>query len=1275
VIHKIKKATRHLLLVLLIVMAISLSVARFFLLGVENYKTALENKIYELTEIQLEIGTLAANMRGFNPEIVLKNIHLVDSESRRKSPVKLEQLRLGINLLDLIFTQQLLPSSWVTLVGVELSIVRNEDGSLSIVGLNSAESEQPFWLLKGRRYEVLKSKITWLDKQRHAEPLKFEHIDLLIKNEISSEKHEIHLISQLPESIGESLRVSMTVQGNVFEKDNINGLVYIKGKDLKLAEVLTGAYPLGLEIIEGNGDFELWSQWEKSKNIALTGNVQATNLSIQKQTNKKKKTFKIDQLRTAFNVSKLVSGWQLGVSDFNMQTAEKEWPAANFKVSANHELTQLAASIEQLDLQQLSELAQFFVPLAQEQKDLLTGLGLQGQIKGFSGYLNTEKNSYAINGNVENIFTSSFAAFPQIKNFTASIQGTHEKGIIGLNTLQASLFFPNLFKTDFSIKQLSGLLRWEQQVNRWLIASDKLVLDVKDAETESKLTVAIPKNDDAVFMDLQSVFSKLNDVSAIPEYYPASIMSKDALSWLDNAFISGRIEQGGLLVYGELNQYPFLDGQGVFEVLLDAKELELNVAPGWPHLKNVTAEVLFQKDSLTVTAQHAEVYGLDINHVLVEIPSFENSDYLLVDGLASGNVADGLTFLQHTPMHATVDDFLDAVKVSGEMKLELDFKVPFIDGLKAEVNGLASLQQAKLNIKAIDLKVTELTGDLSFTEKGLFSKKIDAKALGYPVTIEVDSKNLKTEVKVQGKTSVTQLQKQFSFISAELLTRGQLKGDSHYQVKLDLPTGKNKAATVKLTSKLVGISSGLPGLLKKESHEKKALTVNLTLNDNALLPLSLNYSDELKVKMRVDKKSNNMYSAHIVYGNGKAIMPTRSGVKLDIKQNTFDIAEWMSLFQMEGKSSGLAFNKVSFMTHDLQWGKQHYGAFEMAMKRFDQKWQGSLSCSVAKGAFIFPLNRKVKDKIKLEMAYVNFSELMKIDFQGRGVSSEEVPLIDVFSEQLFWNGADLGSLDISTERIVKGIRFKKIHIMAKDHKIKMSADWIKQDKGSLTSFHGALSAEDIGTLLMKVGMANDLKDANASIEISGQWPKSPYQFSLDAVNAEIDLELKSGRISSIEPGIGRILGFIAMEQWLKRLTLNFGDLYKEGLSFNTITGWFKVRQGKVTTKDLLVDAIPARIKIAGEADLVTETLDYSISVVPKSSGAVPIAGTIVSRIAGTITQALTSDYKEGYFFGSKYQVTGKWDNMKVTAMHEQDGLLKKTWTGLTDFSWVESIAE
>jgi uncharacterized protein YhdP len=148
-----------------------------------------------------------------------------------------------------------------------------------------------------------------------------------------------------------------------------------------------------------------------------------------------------------------------------------------------------------------------------------------------------------------------------------------------------------------------------------------------------------------------------------------------------------------------------------------------------------------------------------------------------------------------------------------------------------------------------------------------------------------------------------------------------------------------------------------------------------------------------------------------------------------------------------------------------------------------------------------------------------------------------------------------------------------------------------------------------------------------------------------------------------------------MEQWVKRLSLDFSDVYRQGLAFDQVKGHFKIKDGLAYTDDLTIDAVAATFNIAGFANLANKTLDQRVAVVPKSSGAVPIAGTIVDGIASLITKAVTDDYQEGYFFGSKYQLSGAWGDVAVTPLSEEDGLISKTWRGLTDFSWMEKIVE
>lgn len=124
------------------------------------------------------------------------------------------------------------------------------------------------------------------------------------------------------------------------------------------------------------------------------------------------------------------------------------------------------------------------------------------------------------------------------------------------------------------------------------------------------------------------------------------------------------------------------------------------------------------------------------------------------------------------------------------------------------------------------------------------------------------------------------------------------------------------------------------------------------------------------------------------------------------------------------------------------------------------------------------------------------------------------------------------------------------------------------------------------------------------------------------------------------------------------------------MNIRLTTGRFRLQNGILWSDNFVIDAIPAKVTLVGEIDLVQKNLTQEVLVIPKSSGAVPIAGTIVGSIMTAIVQTLTGEYEEGYYLRSKYRLTGTWDQLEITSLHEQDGLLNKTWRGLTDFSWL-----
>jgi uncharacterized protein YhdP len=290
--------------------------------------------------------------------------------------------------------------------------------------------------------------------------------------------------------------------------------------------------------------------------------------------------------------------------------------------------------------------------------------------------------------------------------------------------------------------------------------------------------------------------------------------------------------------------------------------------------------------------------------------------------------------------------------------------------------------------------------------------------------------------------------------------------------------------------------------------------------------------------------------------------------------------------------------------------------------------------------------------------------------EGQDSTTSSIPSLTVSSDKTLWKDADFGRFVMNAERIPGGLLFNRFELQGKDQILTLTGDWKTDGNHSKTQAKGRLELIKGGELLTRLGISTNLTETSGVLDFDLFWNATPYRFSIQDLQGFADINFKSGRILSVEPGFGRVLGILAMAQWFKRLQLDFSDVYQEGLTFDSITGRFNLANGKATTDNLIVDAVPAKISISGETDLINKTVDHIIMVTPKSAEAVPIAGTIMGKFAALIDKTITGTEHEGFFFGSQYLVKGSWQNAEIQTLHEKEGLLQKTWSGITEFPWL-----
>ncbi len=1279
-IHHIKRATRHLVFWSLLVLALSLSGVRLVLSGIEGYQLQLQDRVSELVGAPVIIRHLGAKMRGLSPELILKDITVASIEANAAPAIQLKEIRLAINLLDMLVHREVLSSSRVTLVGTQLTIVRKLDGSFSVQGLKAGD-EQPLWLFQGSKFEVVQSEITFQDQKRQARALSFESVDLAIINQ--EQHHKINLLMKLPEKYGDTLTVAMNLQGDVFDAKALKGAIYIEGKKLKLSELAELDLPMSLNVTSGVADIKAWAQLEQEQLLALTSEVQLKQLNL---VHKNHDVLPIERLNARMHWQFSDNQWRLDVSQFLLETTDvnglTKWPDAVFRIAGStkdgQSLPKVALLASKLDLQELALLAKFIAPLKAEQLNALEQIQLKGRLEHFSIDADFDDKAWAVKGKFVDLGVNPYEKFPGVNNVTGQILGNEKTGVIRLATENSQIVDSTFLREPFVISSLKGNINWKQTDADWLFFSRSLELDLHGLTSKSRLNLTLPKANALPFLDMQTSFLS-DDISKLKHYLPVKVMKPADVIWYDLAFLSGRVTQGDLLYSGKLGVFPTKVEDGVFEANVDIDQLNLAYLPDWPQIDNIAGKMVILQNFMNCEITQGQSRNLNITQATIINPALGTSKRLTVKGQLEGEINEVFKFLKQTPLSSTVGFLVDAVVPQGDTKMELDLSLPLSEELQPIVYGSAQFNQARLNVSALDLWINKITGDLKFTELGVYSEGIRGVALGRPININIDkADHQQTFLDINGSAGITDLQKQFKMPGWDLA-----KGEMDYQLKLGLPY-PNSPTELVVQSDLVGVSLDLPGFLAKTKLQKKPLSLTFGLSGEEILPISLAYDEGLKAAVKLNLAKKRLESGQILVGTGAVQQSTQPGLKLEINQDTLNLHEWLAMSGHKNEEGGALNNIREIKIHSphAQWKESPLGAFDLILTPEKSNWSGIIKSDLASGTIKIPNNVTGAEKINLSLTALDLSALKSVESTAnneavkeveprKGLLPTELPLFSINSDNTYWRSVNLGQLAIETERIDNGMLLKHFNLVGKEQKLQISGDWKEKGLHSETRLQGRLELSNAGQTLSQLGITKDLVDTKAVIDFTSNWHAAPYDFSLQSMLGKLDVNVTNGRILSIDPGFGRLLGILAMEQWVKRLQLDFSDVFQQGLSVNSITGHFNILNGKAMTRDLVIDAIPAKITISGQTDFINKKLDEVASVIPKSADAVPIAGTIMAKVTGLIGRTLTGKDQEGFFFGSQYQVKGGWDDAQIIPLHENEGLLQKTWNGITGFPWVQ----
>jgi len=349
----------------------------------------------------------------------------------------------------------------------------------------------------------------------------------------------------------------------------------------------------------------------------------------------------------------------------------------------------------------------------------------------------------------------------------------------------------------------------------------------------------------------------------------------------------------------------------------------------------------------------------------------------------------------------------------------------------------------------------------------------------------------------------------------------------------------------------------------------------------------------------------------------------------------------------------------------------------MILSKTTSNWDGAVNGSIAKGTFSYrPCTVETADAVLQSRGYLDLdldyfrlintdqldrSSNVSSDTRAQDFSPEHLPNMRVAIDTVVWGDQEIGRLQLNTSAVANGVTIEQFSVNGSEHRFTTTGSWVTQQSGMKSIFKGRLISKNLAHFLQHFGIYEDIRKTAATIDFDLSWLSSPFQIDWPSLNGTFSLKLDHGRLLGVEPGIGRALGLFSLSAWERRLRLDFSDVVDDGFAYDHVTADFAIYNGNAYSADLEIDGVAARVNFAGRIGLVNKDINAVVTVIPRSSIALPLAGAAGGPIglgAGLVVQQLLGDEFET-LSSSEYTISGSWTDPQVTLVPENGGIFSR----------------
>ncbi len=1278
----------HLAVTLLVLLALYQTGGRIVMPRLGGQKANLEAQLSQVLGANVTIGELRGSWFRFSPAIELDELVITTPGGMQHG---LKRITVQLDAVDSLLEARAAVAR-IHADGVDVTLQEDAAGGWSLAGLPRSAgpdySQQVIdFVLQTRGIDFVQSTLALQRANGSTVDISALYLDLRNRGV----RHEMQSQFQINGQQAPS-QLYVTLNGDLDGEFALDA--YANSSQLELDTLLEGGIAGDWQVQDVSVSGSVWLDANQDGirmlRTAVTDlNAAATHTPTQKS---------ITLEHAAFNafLQTAAETWQANVADLRFELQQQAWelPSLRLQVGKDKEqaLTLRAGSLQLGLLKQIVTLAPNVSENAANIVNTLDPRGSLDNLRFETALDGSRPGGFALQANVKDLAVEAWGGAPSGRGVQGYLQMDATGGFVDVDSHDVELFLPRLFASAWHYDRVNARVHWA-------------VTDAGFRVGSSGIDVQAPGLDGTVRFDLynstdgdgarSSEFSLLvgmrsMDVALRAAYLPTLPRLKPTMDWLQAALQGGRIYDSGFML--RTSTIPNATrASSTFSTWYHVDGGNLQFLPDWPALENIDADVVVRDGAVVVQSQTASIAGMALEPTLANVAPLPNGGSLLtVRGTASTDTSAGLAFLRDSPVRNAIGDFIDTWQASGQIGVDISLAFPLgANAAQRDDERVIDVQVqstgSELILTDYALTVDDINGLVGYhSANGLQAEALSARMFDFPIvagieTLGENEAGRRTRVTSTGRASVTALQaweRQPEFVRNLL---GYMRGEIDYTSTLDIlhRTGADGVRTrLQVSSDLLGLTSELPRPFGKTPEESDALQMELTfMGDNQIL--AARYDDFMSGRLTLD--AGGIDRGQLFFGDLNRDFNIRQsdentpGLLLSGELPYFNYEEWKTVSdEMAAKANTPGRPLAEYLRLiDMHFGTLAVVGQELedigVQVRVDEAgWQIQGMSTLVSGHFTIPMST-VPWTVALDYLRFPPREPPELDANGKPVIPEEkedlleavdpstLPPFDFATAELSIGDQNLGAFNFRLRPDRSGASITDFRMQAPDSGIANTTqdggafiDWRYREGRHASTFNGTFSAIDLAQVLPRWGHGANVESEMATFTGTLDWDGSPLAFTLRDTSGQLQLDIRDGRFVEIQAGSARVFGALNFDALVRRLQLDFSDVFESGYNFDSITGNLALDHGVVTTNvPAVIDGPSSKISINGEIDLAQETIAADMEVqIPLGQNAAMVAGllgawpiAVSTYLASIIFADTVADFATVI-----YRLDGPWEN-------------------------------